>query len=380
MNLDLPEAPGLSAVVAAAAAEPGVRSAWLVGGAVRDRLRRGAWGPVPDLDLVFEGDARAVAARLGGDTVVHESFGTATWRSGAACIDLVTARHEVYRAPGALPDVTFADLAADLRRRDFTVNAIAIRLWPGPAGELVDPLGGIADLEAGLLRAHHPRSFADDPTRVLRASRYSVRLGLRLEAATRGWLAAADFDAVSGERWLSEWRLLLGEPDPGAVLRWLGEQGLSASLGLQSEPPDLAPFSALPDGWLGALAAAASSAQPLQLPQGYRARFSRLRAPPPPLDGDDLALEQAVATMSPLRRQVLALARPDLAERLARGARLAAEAPLLRGADLLGLGVAPGPAVGEALRRVRRAQRLEGVSTRQDAVALLRAEGLVLNA
>ncbi len=374
MILRPPESDALRAVAAAAAAEPSARSAHLVGGAVRDRLRSGRWEQGPDLDVVVEGDAVAVARRLPGDVVVHPAFGTATWRAPSGDVDLVTARSEAYAAPGALPDVAPADLDADLRRRDFTVNALALRLWPEPAGVLVDPLGGASDLSAGLLRALHPRSFADDPTRILRAARYATRLGLALHPATRAWMEAADVASVSGERWLAEWRQVLAEPDPAAVLRWLGEEGWSGRLGLLADPPPLRAFDGLEDGWLGALAAAGGE-RPLGLPEGFQARCEALRAPPPPLEGDDLELEQAVGPMDPLRRAVLAVRRPDLAPALARGAALAAEPPLLRGADLLAAGLPPGPAVGEALRRVRRAQRLEGVCTPDSALALLRAEG-----
>ncbi len=429
MILDLPDSPGLRAVIDAARAEPSVRSAHLVGGAVRDRIRRGEWGlaacgetaavaprtaprdagvapprafpmrfvvaswppadrphgaplefhrrlPVPDLDVVFEGDARAVARRLDGDVIVHEPFGTATWHRPDGHVDLVTARSETYPAPGALPDVAPSDLGADLRRRDFTVNAIALRLWPDP-GRIVDPLGGATDLAAGVLRAHHPRSFADDPTRLLRAARYAVRLGLDLEPESAAWTAAATVSTVSGDRWLAEWRQLLVEPDPGAVLRWLGAHGFAPQFGLDPHAPPLSPFVDRPDGWLGALAVAAASERPLQLSDAWRPRLSALRAPPPDFGEDDLTLERAVKPMSPLRQQVIAVLHPDLAASIARGAALAAEPPLLRGADLVAAGLPPGPGVGEALRRVRRARRLEGLATAEAALAMLRAEGLV---
>ena len=342
---------------------------------MRDRLHRGRWSEGPDLDVVVEGDAVAVARRLPGEVVVHPDFGTATWTAPQGLVDLVTARRESYPSPGALPVVEPADLAADLARRDFTVNAIALRLWPEPAGLLTDPLGGAEDLKAGLLRAHHPRSFADDPTRLLRAARYGTRLGLRLEEATASWARSADVDSVAGERWLAEWRLLLTEPDPQAALGWLCGAGWTAPLGLLSDPPPLVLLDALEDGWLGSLALVGGP-RPLHLPAWLQARYDALRAPGPDLGVDDLALEASVAAMSALRRRVLALRQPALADALARGEALAAEPPLLRGRDLIAVGMAPGPAVGEALRRLRRAQRLEGLQDREAALTLLRAEGL----
>ncbi|MBA3408964.1 MAG: polya polymerase, partial [Solirubrobacterales bacterium] len=110
------------------AALDGERHVWAVGGAVRDLLL----GSVPsDLDLVVEGDAVAVArraaARLGGEVLVHERFGTATVRGAAAVFDLAGARRESYPRPGALPVVELgAALADDLARRDFTVNTLAL--------------------------------------------------------------------------------------------------------------------------------------------------------------------------------------------------------------------------------------------------------------
>jgi len=180
---------------------------------------------------------------------------------------------------------------------------------------------------------------------------------------------------VSAARWQGEWRQLLEEPDPGAVLRWLEQEGLASALGLRAVE-GLEGFRPLPDGWLGALAVAGGD-DPAPLPAGLRAQYEALRAPHPPLDGDDLALEGVVGRLSPLRRAVLAARWPALAPRLERGEALAAEAPLLTGRDLLAQGLAPGPRVGEALRRVRRAQRLEGLASREEALALLRAEWFV---
>src|ERR671917_1214828 len=119
-----------AAVLAALGDEPG---AWVVGGAVRDLLL----GLEPgDLDVVVEGDAvaaaRHAAARLGGDVVVHDRFGTATVRGAGVAFDVAGARRETYARAGALPDVELgATLADDLARRDFTVNTLALRLRDG---------------------------------------------------------------------------------------------------------------------------------------------------------------------------------------------------------------------------------------------------------
>src|SRR5512143_613637 len=125
---------------------------YLVGGFVRD----GLLGLAPnDFDLVVEGAAPrlalALARELGGTVTAHTPFGTATWQTLEGwTVDFATARTETYARPAALPEVRPADLAADLHRRDITINAMALQL--GPGGQLRDPFHGRADLAAGLIR------------------------------------------------------------------------------------------------------------------------------------------------------------------------------------------------------------------------------------
>ena len=155
----------------------------MVGGGVRDLLL----GRAPhELDLVVEGDALAVArraaARLGGAVVIHQRFGTATVQASGVAFDLAGARAETYPRPGALPEVRLgAPLREDLARRDFTVNAIALRLADG---ELTEWPGALDDLAAGRLRVLHDGSFHDDATRLLRLARYAGRLGFAVEEHT----------------------------------------------------------------------------------------------------------------------------------------------------------------------------------------------------
>ncbi len=188
------------------------RGAWLVGGAVRDLLL----DRVPrELDVVVEGDALELAQRLGTPVAVHERFGTATLDG----LDLASARTESYAAPGALPDVTLGvDVRADLARRDFTVNALAVRCSDG-AG--VAWPGALADLEAGVLRVLHPDSFLDDPTRLLRLARYAARLGFAPDAETavlaEDAVSLGAFSTVSGPRIGAELRLLCRESQPAAI-------------------------------------------------------------------------------------------------------------------------------------------------------------------
>jgi tRNA nucleotidyltransferase (CCA-adding enzyme) len=223
----------------ALAAEPGV---WIVGGAVRDALL----GLEPhELDLVVEGDAVAVARRLGSPVTVHDRFGTATVDG----TDLATARAEAYERPGALPTVRPATIEEDLRRRDFTVNAMAVRL--ADAAGLAVPHAH-EDLEAGVLRVLHPLSFVDDPTRLLRLARYAGRLGFGVEPGTgalaRAAIAAGALGTVTGSRLGAELRLLLAEPQP-AALDALAERGLGEAL---LGPRFRVPASSLGEALLGA--------------------------------------------------------------------------------------------------------------------------------
>src|SRR5450759_2347145 len=172
--------------------------AYLVGGAVRDQIRR---RPVRDLDIAIEGDAIAFArdwARRSGGTFASSSeFGTAAVDFGPRAarvirVDFSSTRAETYASPAALPRVRPAVIAEDLARRDFTINAMAIPLNGPASGVLLDPSGGRADLQRGIVRMLHARSPHDDPTRAFRAVRFAMRLGFRVEPKTRGWIAHAD--------------------------------------------------------------------------------------------------------------------------------------------------------------------------------------------
>ncbi|MDX6608617.1 MAG: hypothetical protein QOF85_542 [Solirubrobacterales bacterium] len=202
--------------------EAGGDPVYLVGGAVRDLLLgRGR----ADIDLVVEGDAAALATRLGADVVSHERFGTAKVVLDGHQVDIAATRSESYPRPGALPVVEVgADLAADLRRRDFTINAMAIPLHGEP--RLIDPYEGQADLATKRLRVLHEGSFADDPTRAIRAARYAARFGFALEPHTAELLRGADPGTVSADRREGELLRLAGEHAAVRGFELLAEWGL----------------------------------------------------------------------------------------------------------------------------------------------------------
>ena len=202
---------------------------YLVGGVVRDILLGRANS---DLDLVVEGNAvelaESLAEEVGGRIVVHRRFGTAKIRTENLVIDVAMARAETYGRPGALPTVRSGSIQDDLARRDFTVNAMALRLDPGNFGKLVDPFNGQKDLESRLICILHDRSFIHDATRMLRAVRYEQRFGFRLEASTESLLRqnVTMLGTVSGDRVRHELELILKEECPEKVLKRAGDLGL----------------------------------------------------------------------------------------------------------------------------------------------------------
>ena len=132
----------------------------------------------------------------------------------------MTTRTEFYDSPGALPTVERAALREDLRRRDFTINAMAASLKPADFGRLVDPYDGRSDLEARVLRVLHNLSFIDDPTRIFRGIRYEARYGLRFDDHTTS-LARVEMGLVgdlSSVRLRDELVQLLEDPGaPGGI-------------------------------------------------------------------------------------------------------------------------------------------------------------------
>ena len=189
--------------------------AWLVGGSVRDALLGCA---SLDLDVTVEGDpvplAQDLAEALGGKLTVHERFGTTVIEAGEYHLDVATARRETYPGPGALPVVEPASLDDDLCRRDFTINAMALRL-DSDLDTVYDPFGGRGDLQARIIRGLHEATFRDDPTRIIRAARYAARFGCALAAQTECWLLSAvssgALATVTGTRLWQELRRLLWE-------------------------------------------------------------------------------------------------------------------------------------------------------------------------
>jgi tRNA nucleotidyltransferase (CCA-adding enzyme) len=205
---------------------------YIVGGCVRDLLLgiRNL-----DLDLAVEGDgpafARALARQEKASVKAYERFRTAMlFFPDGVKLDVATTRAESYQVPAALPTVAPSDIKDDLFRRDFTINALAVRLNGRSFGELIDLYGGRRDLKRKTIRVLHSRSFIEDPTRIFRAVRFEQRFGFALDRGTLALLkGTVEKDLVgrlSGHRLLNEVVLLLSEKQPRRAVARLGELGL----------------------------------------------------------------------------------------------------------------------------------------------------------
>ena len=371
---------------------------FLVGGAVRDLLMGRS---IMDLDLVVEGDANRLAVtladRLDGEVVARSQFGTAKLRLAGQRIDLVTARRETYSRPGALPTVRPGTIADDLERRDFAINALALRLAPEPV-HLLDPKNGRGDIAAGLVRVLHSASFRDDATRILRAVRYEQRLGFRLEQETET-LVRYDLpmlDTISGDRLRRELNHIFCEEHAARIL--VRAANLDVLSALYSSLPDAAMLGSR----LSRLVALDGPVQPLHylavmaysMTSGQRAGFmGRLNMPATWARvveevalareaANDLAEETSPVAiyrrLNPLSLEGVqiagALALDDDAQynvqRYLRKWRHVR--PVLKGRDLARLGVPPGPQVGSLLEDLREARLQERIRTRQEEEAFVK--------
>ena len=206
---------------------------YLVGGTVRDLyLGVESW----DMDFVFEGSGLKCATKYADlkEAIVkeHPVFLTASVRVQDKRIDFASAREEKYRKPGDYPKVKASTLAQDLKRRDFTINAMALSLNEENYGELIDPLKGLEDLKAKKVRVLHDKSFLDDPSRIFRAARFSCRFGFEVEEKTLNLVKSAieggALETITRYRIQQELDKIYLEPDPKQCLNDLREWGGSA--------------------------------------------------------------------------------------------------------------------------------------------------------
>ncbi len=236
--------------------------AYLVGGMVRDILL--GFNNL-DMDIVVEANASKLANALVKKfpncelSAKHDRFHTAkvifTINEGKIPIDLASTREEVYEYPAALPQVNVSDLQKDLYRRDFTINALAVSLLPEDFGEIVDLFDGLSDLKNKKIKILHDLSFIDDPTRIIRAIRFSVKLGFETEAHTKQLLDQAinsrQFDSliekIRGDRVKTEIRYLFNLPNTSQALKDFFESGIYRMISTMLEPCHMTTLTNIPE-------------------------------------------------------------------------------------------------------------------------------------
>ena len=392
MKSRLPPAALTTLRAVADAAERAGAAPYLVGGAIRDLL---LGRETADLDVsLLNADAKifdAIASLTGGVIAKRSQFNTARLALGGLAIDLAMARAEEYPSPGALPVVRPADsMRQDLARRDFSINAMAASLSADSWGALLDPHKGGDDLSAGVIRALHPASFRDDPTRIFRAARYAARLGMTLAPDTLRWaLDSTRFiHHLSPERVRNEIELIFREPDAaGAALGLLDEWRALAAIhpslkfhrngwdGFADETGDLSRRQRAGVGYaLLSVGASDSDANAIAARLRPNSAFRRAIRDAASLGRmaasgaiNDKSNSELAALLDPLRESAIRAAalvayddtRRRLTTYLTHHRHLK---PHLTGDDLIGVGIPRGPEIGRALAMLR-AARMDGDAT-----------------
>jgi hypothetical protein len=329
--------------------------AYVVGGAVRDEL---LGRPVVDVDVATPDPevAARIYAGLAKGALFPLSERHGAWRvafPNGSTVDFTPLR-------GAVED--------DLRTRDFTINAIAV---PVGGGERIDPLDGVPDLEGGRLRAVADSVFADDPLRLLRAVRLEDELGFALDAHTERLVRerASLVNEPAGERILGELERLTPRGFERAQELGLLEP-LGGSLDRLSEV-DLADT----PGFL-LVTVFGENLRRLPISNELRRFATTLLRANRPADDSPREIHRFRRATEPWAVSALAfLGATDLYDAVLTARAADPPSPLLRGEDILALGVEPGPRVGELLELVAEERAAGTISTRDEALAVVRAQG-----
>lgn len=329
----------------------------LVGGAVRDALL----GRTPlDLDVVLEhGQVEAVAKATGLPYIFHPTYqnATLTLPDGRA-VDLVCSRAERYPVAGANPEPLIGDLEADLRRRDFAINALALIIFPDEPPQLFDPADGYTDLQLQQLRPLHPHSFHEDASRLIRAARLATRLKLKATPQLLQQVPQALAIAEQTPRLWAELRLMLAEPRPSQVMNSLQQWGAAElfpnssldilqALDQLQEAGQTVTFNTYAAGFL-----AKTTNQPLWT--------ERLKLGQRPLGLLERALGQKTFKTGSPEQQLRQILCPESYQ-------------ALTGKDILALGVTTGPIIGAALTHLahlRAQQKIRNIHQEREALRI----------
>ncbi|MFB3884296.1 MAG: CBS domain-containing protein [Thermodesulfobacteriota bacterium] len=388
-------------------------SVYAVGGFVRDLLMR---VENFDVDIVVEGDGIRLAEEFEKKFPcrirTHKKFGTAIILfPDNLKIDVATARLEVYDSPAALPTVERGSIRMDLYRRDFTINTLAIQLNPKAFGELIDFFGGVKDIKDKVVRVLHNLSFVEDPTRVFRAIRFEQRLGFQIGKPTQSLMRNAVkmgfMDRLSGGRVLSELVLILEEENPVPALRRMKDFNLfhflhpqirfdeEAMLLFERIHHAIAWFDLLfldeeYDRWLTYFYGLIDSLKEAEIEELCQRLVVNDKLRKKVTEGKrqaDQVLLQIFSWINadrlPKRSEIYSVLDPlSTEEKLYMMAKttqvetrryislyftqLKDTKPLLKGADLIQMGIKPGPSIKRALTHLLQARLDEQVTTRQD--------------
>lgn len=329
----------------------------LVGGAVRDALL----GHTPlDLDVVLEhGQVEAVAKATGLPYIFHPTYqnATLTFPDGRT-VDLVCSRTERYPVAGANPEPLTGDLEADLQRRDFAINALALIILPDEPPQLFDPTDGYTDIRLKQLSPLHPLSFHEDASRLIRAARLAARLKLKATPSLLQQVPQALAIAEQTPRLWAELRLMLSEPRPSQVMNYLQQWGAA----------ELFPNSSL--DILKALDQLQEAGQTITF-NTYAAGFlaktthqqlwtERLKLGQRSLGLLERALGQKTFKADSPEQQLRQILRPESYQ-------------ALTGKDILALGVTTGPMIGTALAHLahlRAQQKIRNIHQEREALRI----------
>ena len=396
-------------------------SVYVVGGFVRDLLLR---IDNLDIDIVVEGDgigfAKTLAGELGGRVKSHAKFGTSVIiLEDGFRIDVATARLEFYKHPGALPTVEKSSIKADLFRRDFTINALAIKLNGRDPFCLIDFFNGERDLKDGVLRVLHNLSFIEDPCRMFRAIRFEQRFRFKLGKQTQAFMKnAIDKKLVaqlSPTRLLNELIQILKEENPIQCVRRMIDvslfQFVSPRVLENKESVDamerieevltwakMVPLPQQPEVWfvyfIGLFCPLdkkefAGAVDRLRLPQrlhsrlqadcaGCREAARRLALGKSPQPEEVYGIFSGLSPEAVI--YLLAVSASDRVNKLATlyFTQYHSQADFsLNGKDLIELGVEPGPIFQTVFQSLREARLKGKVKSRKDEVALVEKEFLV---
>jgi tRNA nucleotidyltransferase (CCA-adding enzyme) len=395
-------------------------SLYVVGGFVRDLLLN---IPNQDIDIVVEGEgipfAACLAEEFGGKVTSHEKFGTSVviFPDGYR-IDVATARIEYYKYPGALPTVEKSSVKSDLFRRDFTMNSMAVKLTGSNAYCLIDYFNGERDLSNREIHVLHSLSFIEDPCRLFRAIRFEQRfsfvMGKQAEVFMRSTIKKRLVDALSGVRLFNEIKMLLNEKGPMDCIRRMQELDLFqfVSPDMLKVPKDLEVLESLesvlswadrvitvdkPDVWyvyfLGLfyslkedafLKAVGRLHLPMRMKNSLQADRIHCRESLELLiSNKEWGPKEIYHAFSNLSiAAVVYLIALSSTDRLKQYANIyftqyqGKAEPTLTGADLVKMGLEPGPIFQSALNAIREARIMGSVSSREEEVALIEEQFL----